>query len=342
MIDDLISIIVPVYNVEQYISKCLDSILSQTYKNIEIIIINDGSTDTSGAICDAYAQRDMRIKVIHQENQGLSAARNVGLTQAQGMYVGFVDSDDWISPEMYYRLHSEATFNHADIAACGMYKVVNNDVYISNKRGTGEIKQFTKKRAIANLLSERSITCMMCDKLYKRSILPTSLFPEGCVHEDNYVIVDILERCEKIIYVDTPYYYYYQRNGSICNSFVLKHLNDRFNSYLLMNQRVKECYPDFDNLACRSQIVSNIVLYGLLINKTKIDPGIKELSQLVKRDMDKYSIKYVFRIPLKRRLSFLVLKLYPGGLKFYNALESCAIKFFITKNTNLFNYRKIL
>lgn len=123
MKEDLISIIVPVYKVENYLSKCLDSMICQTYKNIEIILVDDGSPDNSGKICDDYAKKDSRIKVIHKENGGLSDARNAGLKIATGKYIGFVDSDDYISVEMYEKLYNQAKKEDADIACCNYYRV---------------------------------------------------------------------------------------------------------------------------------------------------------------------------------------------------------------------------
>lgn len=124
--NDLISIIVPVYNVEKYLNKCIDSIINQTYKNIEIILVDDGSTDNSGKICDEYLLRDSRIKVIHKNNGGLSSARNEGINISSGEYIGFVDSDDWVEPNMYEEMYKKILYSNADIVDCGYWKEYEN------------------------------------------------------------------------------------------------------------------------------------------------------------------------------------------------------------------------
>ncbi len=122
LMEDLISVIVPVYNVEAYLDRCMHSVLNQTYQNLEILLIDDGSTDGSPALCDAYATRDRRIKVLHKPNGGLSDARNAGLALAQGAYIGYVDSDDWIEPDMYASLHRACVDNHAQLAVCRYFQ----------------------------------------------------------------------------------------------------------------------------------------------------------------------------------------------------------------------------
>ena len=162
----LISIIVPVYNVKNYLEKCLQSICGQTYKNLEIILIDDGSSDGSGELCDLFAQRDGRIKVIHQTNAGQSAARNRGLAVAQGELLGFVDSDDWIEPDMYEFLYHLLKENGADISICSHY--IETAVKTRVKHSSGQFSSFSREEAIRTLVEDKRIRNYMWDKLYKR------------------------------------------------------------------------------------------------------------------------------------------------------------------------------
>ena len=153
----LISIIVPVYNVKNYLEKCLQSICGQTYKNLEIILIDDGSSDGSGELCDLFAQRDGRIKVIHQANAGQSAARNRGLAVAQGEFLGFVDSDDWIEPDMYEFLYHLLKANGADISICSHY--IETAVKTRVKHSSGQFSSFSREEAIRTLVEDKRIDC---------------------------------------------------------------------------------------------------------------------------------------------------------------------------------------
>lgn len=171
----LISIIVPVYNVKDYLEKCLQSICVQTYKNLEIILIDDGSSDGSGELCDLFAQRDGRIKVIHQTNAGQSAARNRGLAVAQGEFLGFVDSDDWIEPDMYEFLYHLLKANGADISICSHY--IETAVKTRVKHSSGQFSSFSREEAIRTLVEDKRIRNYMWDKLYKRQLFAGIYFP---------------------------------------------------------------------------------------------------------------------------------------------------------------------
>lgn len=171
----LISIIVPVYNVKDYLEKCLQSICVQTYKNLEIILIDDGSSDGSGELCDLFAQRDGRIKVIHQTNAGQSAARNRGLAVAQGEFLGFVDSDDWIEPDMYEFLYHLLKENGADISICSHYRDKGKKSVA--KYSSGEQFVFTRDEGIRALVVDRRIRNYVWDKLYKRRLFSGITFP---------------------------------------------------------------------------------------------------------------------------------------------------------------------
>lgn len=214
--EELISIIIPVYKVEKYLSRCVDSVLAQTYRNIEIILVDDGSPDKCPEICDEYAQRDGRITVIHKENGGLSDARNVGIEAARGAYVGFVDSDDYIHPDMYKELYGALLEEKADVAVCGIEKVECTDCQIKSVENNN-VRIYTGLQAVKNILVKEShvVSVVAWNKLYKKSLFEGIRFPEGKLHEDEFTTYRIFYQCEKVVYVTGNYYYYFQRPDSI-------------------------------------------------------------------------------------------------------------------------------
>lgn len=215
-----ISIIVPVYNVEKYLKRCIDSILLQTFKDFEIILVDDGSTDKSGSICDEYSMIDNRIKVIHKENGGLSSARNIGINLAKGKYIAFVDSDDYINERMYEILYKFIEETKADIAICN-YKKVNDNISFNKKINYDEIniKKFNNIEALEQIyLMNGPQFIIACNKLYKREIFKNLKYPEGRIHEDEFIAHKLLYNSNLVIYINEELYYYYIRENSIMNS----------------------------------------------------------------------------------------------------------------------------
>lgn len=209
----MISVIIPVYQVEKYLRKSLDSVIVQTFENLEIILVDDGSTDTSGKICDEYAKKDSRIKVIHQENQGLSAARNAGLNIAKGDFIGFVDSDDYIEPAMFENLYQAAIEKKADIAICNFHKVdeSNKTLFYSNlKAWTGSSKDFVKQDGIRYNY--------VWHKLYRKELFKTIHFPVGRQWEDLFIMHDIFWMADRITIIPYIGYNYVVHSKSITSA----------------------------------------------------------------------------------------------------------------------------
>lgn len=213
----MISVIVPVYKVEKYLEKCVNSICSQSYSDLEIILVDDGSPDNCGKICDEMALNDQRIRVIHQKNQGLAAARNAGLAIAQGKYVAFVDSDDTIENGAYLMLHNMIEHYDTDIAICECRKVKENEL----------LKQVEYSNYNDKLLDNNKLWDLVfgqlnnssCNKLYKRSLLNDLQFPEKVVHgEDLLFNIEYLVKCNTGVYNEAPVYNYLSRNNSITRS----------------------------------------------------------------------------------------------------------------------------
>ncbi len=234
----LISIIVPVYNVKNYLKKCLDSLVNQTYKNLEIIVVNDGSDDGSEEICNEYARKYDFIQVIEKENGGLSDARNCGIRAATGEYIGFVDSDDWIENDMYQSLIEVIIKYNADIAMCGRYIVQGNSVlslYTSEK-----IRVYKGNEALKQLLLGKELDSSVCDKLFHKSLIKDIEFPIGKIHEDIFTTHKIVNKCKKMVHIGSPKYYYYNRKGSITKSQFSKRNFDLIEAY----QQIREEYEN--------------------------------------------------------------------------------------------------
>jgi len=217
-----ISIIVPVYNVEKHVSKCIESILSQSYTAIELILVDDGSTDQSGCICEVFAVNDPRVKVIHQKRQGVSGARNIGLDIAQGDYIGFVDSDDYIDPNMYKIMLQTIQKYDADIVSCKTNIVSESGEFLSNLTSKcGSLSKLNHIEALSAFCSSvgQVISNSTCDKLFKASIIKTIRFdPKISMSEDCLFVCEALFNAQNFILIPDQLYYYVNREGSAMHS----------------------------------------------------------------------------------------------------------------------------
>jgi glycosyltransferase involved in cell wall biosynthesis len=221
----LISVIVPVYKVQQYLDRCVQSIVSQSYSCLEIILVDDGSPDCCGDICDNWAARDSRIKVIHKKNGGLSDARNAGMAVAAGELIGFVDSDDWISSEMYRLLYENMLENGSDIAACGV-EMVWEDGTPSRMLTAPGCYNLSAQEAMQAIIEESLLKQPVWYKLYKTSVICDIPFATGKCHEDVFWSYQAIGAANRVSVMDAPCYYYTQRKGSIMDEgFSLKRLD---------------------------------------------------------------------------------------------------------------------
>lgn len=213
----LISIIVPVFNVEQYLEKCINCILGQSYSNLEVIFVDDGSIDRSGEILDTYAKKDSRIQVIHQKNKGPSAARNTGLSICKGDYIGFVDADDWISETMYETLLYNAEKERADISIIG-YAMVWKNGKVQKKSNEEDLFVWNRTEAMKEWMSQKRFKGFMWDKLFRASLFQNLRFPEAQHYmEDVAIGLNLFGSVEKVVYEGRICYYYLQHEKSITN-----------------------------------------------------------------------------------------------------------------------------
>ncbi len=216
--EGLISVIIAVYNINEYIARCVESVMAQTYGNLEIILVDDGSTDGSGQICDDYARRDQRIKVVHKQNGGLSDARNAGVAASTGAYIGYVDGDDYIDPEMYEALITALTAQQAQVAVCRFRQMGEG---AENQDTTGETAVFSREEALEIYICGHpryQIFPCVWSKLFAREVVQGIQFAVGKSSEDIMYTTEVFSRIERCAYLDIPYYnYIVDRQGSIMN-----------------------------------------------------------------------------------------------------------------------------
>ena len=239
----LISVIVPVYNVAQYLEKSIASIQKQTYQNLEIILVDDGSTDDSGVIADRFSLVDNRIKVYHRNNEGQSQARNYGQSRAKGKYLIFIDSDDYIHPEMIQSLYEQLIQEDADVSSCGVMNVYAND---ERPQSANQNDYFVcdSKVFLKEYLIGEKIPGSICNKLIKTDIARQLSFPRGLIYEDAYYHFDLIKLAKKYVVNTKPYYYYFHRGASsTTKSFSEKDLTC-IDVYQLFYDYVISCYPE--------------------------------------------------------------------------------------------------
>lgn len=282
--DKLISIIVPVYNVEKYLKKCVYSILNQSYKNLEVILVNDGSTDNSGKICDELSREDSRINAYHKDNGGLSDARNYGVAKANGEYVGFVDSDDYIDQYMYENLYKAIRKYNTQIAECGITRVYKNNKLRPHYDGEEYSLVVDREGYLKEYLENRKVYGAAVCKLLSIDLAKVLKFPDGKVYEDVFYTLELLKKVDKYTLISGNYYYYYIRGNSITTkTFSSRDMDyieiiDKIGEYTLNNYtKLKEklfIRQGFAYLSIFNQIIQlndyrQIPEYSILIGKLK-------------------------------------------------------------------------
>lgn len=212
-----LSIIVPVHNLEKYLNHCIDSILNQTFTDFELILINDGSIDASASICEAYAQKDSRVRVIHQNYQGVSGARNAGVRAVRGEYVGFIDGDDYVKENMLEVLYGLAVRTKSDISICKLGREIEGKV-INEDNDAIYSKEMDNLTAMRELFKGELYRFSLCNKLFKKSCFTGIRFPEGRIHEDLSTTYRLFARSEKAVFTNYTGYIYVKRQNSILTS----------------------------------------------------------------------------------------------------------------------------
>lgn len=308
---DLISIIVPVYNVEKYINTCVESILKQTYRDLEIILVDDGSTDASGELCDELAKMDSRIVVMHKENGGLSDTRNAGLDCATGEWIMFVDSDDFIHPDTVKLSLEIAQKNQSDLLAFGYMYVDEQCDYVQTTLGYVNETVYTEDQLLRAFAKQDTGSVMACNKLYRKSIWEEIRFPVGKIHEDEFVIVDVLQRANNATVIDAKLYFYRQRQGSIMATRNLKSEYDALEAFELRCEKLK----DDEELYClsRSRYLSQLIRLYFLEGKA-------QRKILLKKYRNSYATSWKW-VHWKANLYGLAFRVCPWICAVYDAVK---------------------
>lgn len=257
----LISVIVPVYNVERYLDQCVDSLVRQSYANLEIIVVDDGSTDSSGEKCDTWAERDFRIRVIHQANKGLAGARNAGLDAARGDYIGFVDSDDYTLPDMFSTLMRNMREFGADLSIIS-YERENPDGSVYSNALSGQKIVMTSEDAFKYVNIHGYFYVVAWDKLARKELFDGLRYPLDAKYaEDSPVTYQLLDRAERIVYDSTPLYRYRMTEGSQSHGITDKFAQSTSN----MLELVRKKYPQDEPYAAYSHLESVVGTYNRIV-----------------------------------------------------------------------------
>lgn len=311
----MISVIVPVYNVEKTLERCIDSIVTQSYSDLEIILVNDGTQDSSRDICEEYKKKDSRIRIVDKENGGLSSARNCGLDICSGEYISFVDSDDWIEQDFYQTLINNMVKFECDI-------VISNTFNIDE-----EGRKWRPYKAESSMyLGEEALECNLgcgypCDdvvwnKLYKKELWEEIRFPFGRIHEDTFVMAKVMSRAKRVYFDDSISYFYLQRGDSIAHQSFNKKSIDKFDAYAEVAQYIYANFFQYYNLIVKKMINCGI---SALINMHLYRERFGDFCQEKKRIIDilcevskntKVSMKQIGSIFLIKNFPFCIVELY--------------------------------
>ena len=260
--NDLVSIVVPVYNVQQYLQRCLKSLTEQTYRNIEIILVDDGSGDTSGEICDLWASRDERIRVFHKENGGLSDARNYGLRRVSGEYVCFVDSDDWCDIRYVEVMLKTLLETDSDIVECDYLCTDNHESASCSSKTDYDYEIFADKDCFHRFLTNVFFVSVW-NKIYRKKIIEKEPFQLGIYHEDESWTYKIFSRARRVCRLHYTGYFYFQRQGSIVHTNPSrKRLNDAFQAGKERIDFIERYYPEFASIGYSKMMYTCMYLFN--------------------------------------------------------------------------------
>lgn len=278
-----ISLVIPVYNVQDYLEECLDSVLLQDYENFEVVAVNDGSTDNSRKILDSYERSDSRIRVVDQRNKGLAGARNTGVAAARGDYIAFVDSDDYVTPDYLSAMAANAFAYDADISICGR-AIDSNGSCVHHVRSGFSGRSLEPAEAFRALNSYSSFDMSMCGKLFKAGLFDGIEFPEGKNSEDQFVCYRLLLKANRVYYEDKPYYVYRHREGSISrgsrvNIFPIEASHEQL-------KYVEALYPELIYAAEASCFFSQVAVYNAYAIRNRDIPD--EISEIILSEPKSY------------------------------------------------------
>lgn len=282
--ESLISVIVPVYNVKPYLERCFRSIINQSFRNLEIILVDDGSTDGSGILCDELAEQDRRVRVIHKLNGGLGSARNAGMDASEGEILSFVDSDDWIEPGMYTAMVTLMEKDRSQIAACGIQRVTENGSISYYNDHLEERAVYSREAALRELPKNERLSNSMCNKLFRRETMEGLRIDEQIAYEDNPFTPRCIARAERVSYTAHPFYCYFERAGSISrNKFSIKEF-DRVTADRMRLEFYHNQFPQCEDAAAIAYIGTCLKVYQQTGKSG--EPAVKEKRQKLARKLE--------------------------------------------------------
>ncbi|MBM6937450.1 glycosyltransferase [Pseudoflavonifractor phocaeensis] len=295
---DLISVIIPVYKTEAYLRRCIDSVLGQTWTNLQIIAVDDGSPDNSGVILDEYQKKDPRITVIHQENKGVSTARNAGLAMATGDYIGFVDSDDALAPNMYEVLVNLAKEYDAPISHCG-YRRISKDGSTKEISGTGMLMVQNNQEAMDCLLSGRHFVGSLWNKLFDRRLLDGLSFREDLkINEDFLMAYQLFKKSERSVYIDRSLYLMFEREGSATSSGTKQDKREKDLLFVAEWIAKDSANTNFETAAQMRYIEILAIEYAWLLSSGRDGELLNIRKKLAETNWEKYDFRLTFKIKL--------------------------------------------
>lgn len=283
MKENLVSIVIPIYNVEAYLENCINSLIEQTYKNIEIILVDDGSPDKCPKICDDFSKKDKRIKVIHKPNGGLSDARNSGIAAASGEYITFVDSDDTVDNDYVEYLYSIMEEFKSDISICDYKAIYSNGTILSRNRNDKFC--ISKEKTLEIMLYQNEFTVSSWAKMYKTKLFRENniIFPVGKIFEDAYTTYKLVELCENVGVGMESKYNYMIRNNSILTSIFSEKKLMLVDAYNEMTSFIKKKYPNLKSACIRANVYSRIsTLRQMIYSKPRLKKLEKEYIGFIK------------------------------------------------------------
>ncbi|WP_318505200.1 glycosyltransferase family 2 protein [Bacillus sp. T3] len=306
-----VSVIVPIYNVEKYLNRCIKSILNQTYKNLEVILVNDGSLDKSGEIADSYSKMDKRIKVIHKENGGLSDARNAGMKQITGEYTIFVDSDDWLDEKMVEAQINISNQFQADIVQSAFYYAYDDHLLFDNRVYCQDAEPAVLDNCslMYELVINERIKNFAWGKLYKTSLIKDLPFKKGVLFEDVFWAHHVMHRVNTFVLIHQPLYYYMQRSDSIVATYTPKNL-DILKGIRERHFFIEDNYKDLIDESYRGILKTSLIHYNLLLlNRKKDKDGNlrKEIRNYIKTHYKQFKMAAIQDITLSQQLSLFYL-----------------------------------
>lgn len=312
--NDLVSVVIPVYNVERFLRACVDSVIGQTYANIEIILVDDGSTDGCSAICDDYALQDERVKIIHKPNGGLSDARNAGIGIAKGKYITFIDSDDYVSDRLVELLYTELIKNNAQISFCD-HRNIPEDENACSEVGEYNTQCYGGRECIREMYlpKRHGMDFIACAKLYLLSLFTDSgiLYPVGRIYEDSFTTFKLMYHTEKMVFLDAEMYYYRMRDGSITKSKV----NAKYLDKLAATQEACdffERHSEQELFNCAYNFHMRVCCDTIYCFNTSGDESLKKLVKpLIKRFRHDISFRKLARLGIVRMAYYILASIFP-------------------------------